>query len=507
MKIVVVGGGTAGWLAALMISKITPENQVTVIESSKIGIIGAGEGSTGLLTNIIANTLWEFDCDVMEFIVETGATLKYGINFKDWKTVGESYLAPLGGSPQSRGNYDAAFAYQNCLDPKKLHLASDLGYRMEHLLSSYSTKDFKFKDTNFSFHFDAHKVGKYFQKKTLADNSTQLIDDVVTQVHQDQQGFITHVETQGGKVVNGDFWIDASGFARVLMKHMNNPWISYRDNLPVNTAMPFLVPYEENETPEPWTTAWAQSSGWMWQIPTLDRKGCGYVYCDEFITADQAHQEIERTLGRPIEPIRTLKFDTGRLQDAWVNNCVAVGLSMAFAEPLEATSIHSTIVQLINWVFDHCDSAPTYTHRPSAVNIYNRNTATMYDDFKEFLNLHYMGGRTDSEFWRWIATGAITTDRTRDLVAYAQERQPTNKQFGTYFGGVGWELYCWVLAGTGNLPPSASKRTLALTDAQASLDLLAETYANFQHNNSVDHQDTLTYERFISLARRKQSGL
>ena len=116
--------------------------------------------------------------------------------------------------------------------------------------------------------------------------------------------------------------------------------------------MPFIVKYKKNETPDPYTTAWAQKNGWMWQIPTLERKGCGYVFSDEFTTIDQAKKEIEACLGHEIDPIKVFNFDSGRLEHAWQKNCLAIGLSSAFAEPLEATSIHSTIVQLNNFVLE-----------------------------------------------------------------------------------------------------------------------------------------------------------
>ena len=129
------------------------------------------------------------------------------------------------------------------------------------------------------------------------------------------------------------------------MKHLPSKWVSFKENLPLNTGMPFHLKYKEGEIPEPYTTAWAQKAGWMWQIPLLDRKGCGYVYDDNFTTPEKAQEEIETILGQEIDPIRIIKFDSGRQESAWIKNCVTIGLSSAFLEPLEATSIHSTIVQ------------------------------------------------------------------------------------------------------------------------------------------------------------------
>lgn len=448
MKIVIVGGGTAGWLAALMIHKIFPMHTVTVIESSAIGIVGAGEGSTGLLTDVINGKFFNFGCDMMEFLKETGASIKYGIHHRDWHTVGQSYLAPLAGSPTS-GNrsLDTTFALASELLPNKMHQLHVCGLSMEHNLSPFNVNNFKFSDIGYALHFDAHDVGRYFKKIVLKDNRVTHIDDQITDVILNDQGEINSLKLKEHEEISADFFVDASGFAKVLMKKLNNPWISYRKNLPVNSAMPFLLKYEEDEVPEPWTTAWAQSSGWMWQIPIQKRKGCGYVFDDNFITPDQAQAEIEKTLNRKIEPIRILKFDTGRLENAWVKNCLSVGLSSAFAEPLEATSIHSTIVQLLDFVFEYLKSSKEETCNSYSVKMYNKKTARMYDDFKNFLNIHYMGGRTDSEFWKFIASRETQTEQTKTLIEMSKVKCPSNSNFNQYMGSADWGLYSYVMFG------------------------------------------------------------
>jgi tryptophan halogenase len=336
-----------------MITKVKPEHTVTLIESSAIGIVGAGEGSTGLLTGIVNGSMWDFDCDLMEFLKETGATLKFGIKHKGWTpNINRHYLAPLSGSGTSGNSLDYLFALEQKLNPDNLHLTNDLGILMDRNLSSFNLNTFDFDNFGNALHFDAHKVGHYFKKKVLKNSQVKLVDDEITEVNIKENGFIKSVKLKSEKVIEGDFFIDASGFSRVLMKKLDNPWVSYSKHLPVNSAMPFLLDYDDSEMPEPWTTAWAQSSGWMWQIPVQERKGCGYVFDSNFITPEKAHEELETSLGKKINPIRVLKFDTGRLEKAWVNNCLALGLASAFAEPLEATSIHSTIVQLVGFIFE-----------------------------------------------------------------------------------------------------------------------------------------------------------
>ena len=138
--------------------------------------------------------------------------------------------------------------------------------------------------------------------------------------------------------------------------------------------MPFNLKYKQDEIPEPYTTAWAQKAGWMWQIPLMDRKGCGYVYCDAYTTPDKAQEEIETILGQEIDPIRTIKFSSGRQESAWIKNCVTIGLSSAFLEPLEAISIHSTIAQANNLFLECVKPTINNTINKGSIAIYNKRT-------------------------------------------------------------------------------------------------------------------------------------
>lgn len=448
MNIVIVGGGTAGWLAAMFISKVKPGNTVTVIESPTIGIVGAGEGSTGTLLDVVNNRYWNFGCNLEDFLKETNATLKYGIKHKDWTTVGEHYYGPIDGSATGNGIPDGIFGLALDTMSDKLHMSTMFGQMMEYNISPINRVTNRFTTDTHALHFDAHLVGNYFKKICLASDNVKLISDTILDVNLNENGFVESLLLESKETVEGDFFIDASGFSKVLMKKLDATWVSYSKHLPVNTAMPFFIDYKEGETPEPYTTAWAQSSGWMWQIPTQTRKGCGYVFCDEFITHEEAHKEIENTLGHEIEPVRFLKFDTGRQEKVWIKNCLSVGLAAAFAEPLEATSIHSTIIQLLNFVFEFLKPTLHETINPASIAQYNRRTALMYDDFKDFLVAHYLGGRTDSEFWRYITDGNTVTDTTDMIAAMCKSRMPTINDFNQYPGAAGWHLWSFVLAGT-----------------------------------------------------------
>lgn len=450
MKIVIVGGGTAGWMAALMISSRHPNHQIEVIESTKIGVIGVGESTTGLLSDLLNNNLWDFGCNHDEFITETGASLKYGIKFTGWTpNIDDYYIGPIDGSHTKLHTPDIFFAYGCANLPKKdLVKTSQTGNYIHKGFTNFDKTTNKFADLTHAMHVDAHLVGKYFQKVTLRKPNTSHIDAKVLDCTLNDRGHIENIILDDGRKIDGDFFIDCTGFARLLISKMpGNDWVSYQDNLPVNSGLPFLLDYKENELPQPHTHAWAQDAGWMWQIPLLDRIGNGYVFCDQFISADQAHQEVEKRLGRKIDPQSVIKFNTGRQKASWINNCLAIGLSSAFLEPLEATSIHSTIVQIKNFAFDYLRDDINSIKNEGTISIYNNRTRQMFDDFKDFLVMHYMGDRTDTEFWRYISSGATKTDYIDNLLETLKIRLPNVNDFPKYYGAAGWPLYSFVMEG------------------------------------------------------------
>ena len=197
-----------------------------------------------------------------------------------------------------------------------------------------------------AYHFDQALVGRYLKAHS---QGVEIVDNVLTGVERDgESGNLKTLIFEDGQRLAGDFFIDATGFRkRLIVGELNAPWISYQHELPVNRALPFWLPIEPGEEIANYTRAWAQEAGWMWQIPTQFRYGCGYVYSDEFQTPDQAHAEVERVLGRKIEVRSDIQFKIGRLEKAWIGNVLAVGLSSSFLEPLESTSIHGTIVQMM----------------------------------------------------------------------------------------------------------------------------------------------------------------
>lgn len=461
MNIIIVGGGTAGWLSALFFSRLHPNiHNITVIESTKIGIIGAGEGSTGLLNGVINNQIADFQCNEREFFKETDSTLKLGIRYNNWTEEGSTYVQPIDGSYTGNNLPDTHFLF-SMTQENKLHTMTPLGYLLEKKKSTFF-KDGVRNIGLHAYHFDAHLVGKYFKKISL-NNGVKTIDDEVIKVFVDEEG-IKSLKLKSGKEITGDFFIDASGFSQALTKELKIKWVSYQKHLPVNTALPFQIKYKEGEIIEPSTLALALKNGWMWRIPVKERYGAGYVFSDDFTTIDQAQEEIEKTLGHKIEPLRTIKFDSGRLEKFWHKNCLAIGLSSVFLEPLEATSIHTTLIQLWYFIKEFCRSNKTEFCFEANENFYNYRIIRMIENVKDFLILHYKTGRDDSEFWKYMNSDNTSTEFLRNILEICQYRSPNYTDFEQYLGSLDWTLWSHILAGTNNLKSDVVMKDLIWFD-------------------------------------------
>ena len=256
MHIVIVGGGTAGWATALMAATRWQQHKVTVIESTKIGVIGVGESTTGRLTDLVTNFFYDFGCNHDEFIAETGATLKYSIKHKGWtNNIDEFYQGPIDGSWTNSASPDALFAYgiANLSHHDGVGKTSKIGHRILAGGSNFNKTTNTFNDYNHAMHVDAHLVGKYFKKVCLRNNlNANHIDSEVVDVKlHGETGFIESVLLKDGRTIEGDFFIDCSGFAKVLMNKLPNQWISYQKNLPINTGLPFQLKYLDNGVPLP----------------------------------------------------------------------------------------------------------------------------------------------------------------------------------------------------------------------------------------------------------------
>jgi 2-polyprenyl-6-methoxyphenol hydroxylase-like FAD-dependent oxidoreductase len=464
---VIVGGGTAGWIAAFIIQDAARRKginaRISVIEPSSIPTVGVGEATTAAFRVLLKH----FGIDEFEFFRKTEATFKLGIRHEDWRRKGFTYygpiddphqvIAPPPGAPSDYLNVYAIAAGRPITD---MHLFGPL---LEQKKAPYAKKAdgslIPLGPFHHAYHFDQAKVGRFFASKS---QDVEIVDAVVSGVQRNPEtGDVTALQLDNGQTLEADFFIDATGFRKqLIVKEMQAPWISYAHELPVNRALPFWLDIKPGEEIANYTRAWAQDSGWIWMIPTQTRYGCGYVYSDEFSTPEQAKAEVERVLGREIEVRSDIRFQIGRLENAWVGNVLAVGLSSSFLEPLESTSIHGTIVQMMLFADRHLKHAADMT--PADRTDYNARVGRQVDDFRTFVNTHYMVERDDTPFWREVRANRIHPE-TKQRLDYWQQHMPRHEHFPENLFGlphIQTQLHYPVLAGLGLLSQDLARKEM-----------------------------------------------
>jgi len=400
-EIVIVGGGTAGWLTALTIEKLMGyDANISIIESEEIGIIGAGEGSTPNFPGLIN---W-LGIDYIDFLIKTNATYKIGISFENWNNMGDKYFHPFTAFHNKfdwavSNNKEIGVEYIGYLNSNNLKLDD---YVLSSVLANnnlspltISKIDDKENSVHYSFHFDAHLVAKYL-KKVGERRKIKRIEGIVKGFRVDKNNQIEKIYLKGNEIIKCDFVFDCTGFKRLIVgKLFETKWKSYNKNLKVNTAIPFFLPQEKEI--KPYTRAIAMKYGWMWQIPLQNRYGCGYIFDKNYTNLEDAKKEVVDFIGNKIEFGKQIEFDAGRYEDVWVNNCVAIGLSAGFTEPIEATSIFNVINQLSciskNNILDYLNGNREFYKE------YNNWIAKLNDDVMDFLQFHYFTNRKDTKFW------------------------------------------------------------------------------------------------------------
>ena len=413
MDIVVLGGGTAGWLTALYAKIVMPTKRITVVESDEIGILGAGEGATPHLITLLDI----LDIPVSDFIKETGATIKNSIKFTNWNNEGSTdfYHHSFG----VNGNAAWSFYNQNVIfvhsSPSSYVAGCALGQRLPEYdlnskLAKYNKVPFLYDErrqdvsnpiiqfehvSSFSIHFDAIKVASFLKKIAIGRN-INLVEGILENYKENEDGDIKTLILKSGKEIKSDFIIDCSGFNRFFPKAFDSEWVSYKDKLPVNSAIPFFLPMEEDSIPS-YTEAIAMKYGWIWKIPLQERYGCGYVFDSTLINSEEAKKEVEEYLGFEIEVPRTLNFEPGYYKTPWVKNVISIGLSAGFVEPLEATSIWTSIASLSKILGS---TELLYKIDQRIVDDFNESFEDINEQVLSFIYFHYMSGREDTDFWK-----------------------------------------------------------------------------------------------------------
>ena len=434
-KFVVVGGGTAGWLAALYMRAYFPSSTITVIENRDLGILGAGEGTT---PHFFA-ALKFLNINISEFVRETQATVKNGILFRDWHGDGTHYFHPFAVVPDH--------AYMEFFHADKTLTNRDVNALVAEQLAHGQTLDAicfsaqcsaqhrvvyapgavkqdapltHFRSLgSVGWHFNANLVAAYFKRLATTQRQITCLDALVTGVATNDRGDLTALHLDQSPSLPCDFVFDCTGFRRVLIgQHFQSPWTSYAAQLPVTRALPFFLP-ETAEIP-PYTESRAMRYGWLWKIPVQGRYGCGYVFDGRRLTDDAALREVETRLNRPIESPRTFAFEPGSFDRSWQRNCLALGLSSGFLEPLEATSLMVTVLSLQHF-FQHLTGV-LFDDEPART-AYHTTVASMNRQIRDFLYFHYRTTRTDTPFWAHFAEDQVCPEDYRDRLAQIRHVQ------------------------------------------------------------------------------------
>ncbi|MFP6693877.1 MAG: tryptophan halogenase family protein [Pirellulales bacterium] len=403
--VVIVGGGTSGWMAAIALSSHFPEKKITVIDPTAISPIGVGESVTGAVQQFVQYQ--PHDLDLADFYRSCDATPKVGIWYKNWRCAGDEYLTPVD-SPHKffQHNY-----YEDVENFYALAISDGqrIGEIQTHgkLMRAGKTDHVRQPDGTISgelsmasCHFDALKFASWLKAKSATRAQITHIDDVVDRFEQDETGFVTKIHTQGGREIEGDFFLDCTGFRRLLFAKAYAPkWTDLTAHLKVDSAIPSPVPYQPEQDIPVYTMATAMPNGWMWQVPTQSRLGTGYVFSSKYVGDEQAIAEA-REAGLAITDDPTIiRFQPGKFESQWQGNVCAIGLAGGFLEPLEATTIHIMHVQIkvlteLFLPFFRRESAQPLSRK------FNKMMEIMYGDYVDFVSFHYHSGRSDTEFWR-----------------------------------------------------------------------------------------------------------
>jgi tryptophan 7-halogenase len=399
-RVVIAGGGTAGWLAAAALShQLGKILDITLIESDEIGTIGVGEATIPPIR--VFHKLLQID--EQEFMRATAATFKLGISFENWAQKGDRYIHSFGrnGKPTWMCEF-----HNFWLRSLELGVKSELG---EYCFELQAAKADKFgisqqMDVNFAYHFDAGQYAK-FLRRFSEGFGIKRVEGKIKEVKQNAtSGFIESLVLHSGQVIEGDLFIDCTGFRGLIIEQtLKSGYEDWSHWLPCDSAA--AVQTELTGAAPPYTRAIAHDSGWRWCIPLQHRVGNGLVFSSRFLSDDAAKEDLVNSIdGKPLTMPRILKFQTGRRRQVWNKNCVALGLSSGFIEPLESTSIHLMMVGVTRLLH----LFPFGGISQSVIDQYNESTRIEMEKTRDFVVLHYHATqRDDTPFWRHCRDMAI----------------------------------------------------------------------------------------------------
>lgn len=458
LRIVVLGGGTAGWMAACLFAHAWRNARVTVVESPDIGIIGVGEGSTPQLRALFA----KLGVPESEWMPAADATYKVGIEFHGWsdRPGFQRYFHPFASAidlhtePQFHASARARRTGRDApAHPDRFFLNSRLAERG---LAPRPPENFPF-EVGYGYHFDAHLVGRVLAKRA-GELGVEHRQDRIERVVVGQDGQVRHLLTQDGREIAGDLFIDASGFRSVIAQAaLGARFLPFASNLFNDRAV--VMPTPNGERLNPYTTSTALPAGWVWHIPLTSRAGNGYVYSTRYTDPNQAETELRRHLGALDDPTpaRHLQMRVGRVEHSWTANCLAIGLAQGFIEPLEATALHIVQATVEGFIQAYADGGFTPRHR----DVFNRTIARRYEGVRDYIVCHYrLNRRTGTPYWR---DAAAMSDLSDDLKAVMTcwftggelAEEIARLDIARYYAPLSWGC---LLAGYGTFPADEKLR-------------------------------------------------
>lgn len=461
-KIVIVGGGTSGWLAAAFLDSVfnSPAGRpvsITLVESPDIGTIGVGEATVPT----IRETLRVVGIGENDFLKTTNATFKNAIKFRNWRLApaddpADHYYHPFEPPTQFGGLSSAPLWVEFLRQGGKMpfaYFASVLPWMCERDLGPHTAESRPFAaPLPYAYHTDAGLFGQMLRRLAMGRGVEQALGNV-ERVDQDENGFITGVHTAEGQDIVGDFFFDCTGFRGLLVnKTLQEPFIGYGKELFCDRAVTMRVPYADANTPvRPHTTATAQDAGWIWDIGLYNRNGFGYVYSSAHIEDDEAEKVLRAYTGDQAGklPVNRLRMRVGRARNFWVKNCIALGLSGGFIEPLESTGIF--LVELGLKAF--YDNLVVRAWSQDNVDYYNRLMDREYEELRDFVQLHYLlTRRGDTEFWKANAANPHRSESLQARIRTVAFKGTSNFEYertNTLFASGNW---FYILAGMGARP-------------------------------------------------------
>jgi tryptophan 6-halogenase len=474
-KVVIVGGGSAGWMTAAYLRKALEHGvDICLVESDHVSTIGVGEATF----STIQLFLQFLDLQEKDWMRECQATYKMAIKFVGWNAEQRHFYHPFQRFEALRGRsviewwlkcgrdrlpFDyACFSVPAMCDAQRSPRYMD-GRVFDHTVSSYMSSPAEDKalvlddlaiQYPYAYHFDASLFAKYLSRYAIPRGVRHIVDHVL-ETHLDERGYIRSIQTAQHGEIEGDLFVDCTGFRGMLInKALGEPFISFSDALLCDSAVAMQVPSDgAAEGINPYTTATALSAGWVWNIPLFHRVGTGYVYSSAFLSPDAAEHEFRAHLGRRATGTTAnhIKMRIGRCRNSWVKNCVAIGLSSGFVEPLESTGlffIQHGIEQLVN----HFPRAP---RDEALVRHYNMLIGTCIDGVRDFLTMHYVGStRADTGFWKATKSDIVVPPGLAERLSLWKECLPTNRTISQHYHGFEAYSYCCMLLGLGYTPTS-----------------------------------------------------